>query len=384
MRRNSGIGPLVGLGAALALVGGIAAHAAAGPIKIGVQAPVTGTYADEGQGIQKAVRLLADQQNAKGGLLGRKIEVKVCDDEGKASQAAICARQLVNDHVVAVIGSYTSGAALAAEPIYARAKVIQTSDGTSNQLIEKGYKTWFGNAAPNSAEAKFTAHYMVDVRHFKHIAVLTDHSSFATGLADAVIRNVKQDHGTIVDKAFITAGSQNFTPVLTKLKSLNPDAIYFSGYYSDGGLIKAQMAQLGIKAVFVGGDANQNTAFGKIAGSAGQGAIIVNVPGPEQLPYPAAKAFVAAYKAKYHQAPPSVFTLTNADGMRAVMQAIETTKSVKPAKLEHYLHNMKSFDGLTGSFTWNKKGKRVGSPFTAFEVQADGSYKIVYPAPKAG
>ncbi|WP_287834139.1 branched-chain amino acid ABC transporter substrate-binding protein [Acidiphilium sp.] len=375
----------IGLAAAVALAApyGIA-HAASGPIKIGVQAPITGAYADEGQGIEKAVKLLADQQNAKGGLLGRKIEVKVCDDEGKASQAAICARQLVNDGVIAVIGSYTSGAALAAEPIYARSNVIQTSDGTSNKLLSRGYKTWFGNAAPNSAEAKFTAKYLIDVRHFKRIAVLTDHSSFATGLADAVIKNIKADHGKVIDKAYITAGSQNFTPVLTKLKALKPDAIYFSGYYSDGGLIKAQMAQLGITATFVGGDANQNVAFGKIAGSAAKGAIIVNVPGPEQLPYPTAKAFVAAYKAKYHQSPPSVFTLTNADGMRAVMQAIEQTKSVKPAKLEHYLHTMKSFDGLTGQFRWNDKGERVGSPFTAFEVQADGSYKIVYPSPKAG
>ena len=357
------------------------AHAAR-PIKIGVQAPITGPYADEGQGIEKAVKLLADQQNAKGGLLGRKIEVKVCDDEGKASQAAICARQLVNDGVIAVIGSYTSGAALAAEPIYARSNVIQTSDGTSNKLLQRGYKTWFGNAAPNSAEAKFTAHYLVGVRHFKRIAVLTDHSSFATGLAKAVVKDVKADHGNVIDKAYINAGSQNFTPVLTKLKAMKPSVLYFSGYYSDGGLIRAQMQQLGMTAAFVGGDANQNVAFAKIAGSAAQGAIIVNVPPPQQLPYPAAKQFVASYKAKYGSLPPSVFTLTNADGMRAVMQAVEKTKSTNAHKIEHYLHHLSNFDGLTGSFSWNDKGKRIGSPFVAFDVQKDGSYKIVYPKVK--
>lgn len=358
------------------------AYAASGPIKIGVQAPITGTYADEGQGIERAVKLLAAMQNAKGGLLGRKIEIKVCDDQGQAAQAAICARQLVNDHVVAVIGSYTSGAALAAEPIYARANVIQTSDGTSNELLKRGYKTWFGNAAPNSAEAKFTAHYLVDVRHFKKIAVLTDHSSFATGLAGAVVRDIKVDHGNVVDKSFINAGSQNFSPVLTKLKSMHPDVLYFSGYYSDGGLIRAQMVQLGMKAAFVGGDANQNVAFAKIAGSAAAGSVIVNVPAPADLPYPVAKQFVATYKAKYGALPPSVFTLTNADGMRAVMQAIAATKSVKPAKLEAYLHSMKSFQGLTGTFAWSAKGERTGSPFVAFAVQKDGSYKIRYPAPK--
>jgi branched-chain amino acid transport system substrate-binding protein len=373
-----------GLCSAAALICGTAVAMAAPPVAIGVQAPVTGTYADEGQGIEKAVKLLAEQQNAKGGLLGRQIVVKVCDDEGKASQAAICARQLTDDHVIAVIGSYTSGAALAAEPIYARADVIQTSDGTSNKLIARGYKTWFGNAAPNSAEAKFTAHYMVDVRHFKRIAVLTDHSSFATGLADAFTKDAKAAHGNIVAKGYIDAGSQNFTPVLTKLKSSNPDALYFSGYYSDGGLIRAQMVQLGMNAVFIGGDANQNTAFGKIAGPAAKGAIIINVPAPADLPYPVAKQFVAAYTKAYGSAPPSVFTLTNADGMRAVMQAVQSTKSLKPAKLEHYLHHLKNFQGLTGTFSWNEHGQRLGSPFTAFEVQPNGTYKIVYPASAQG
>ncbi len=370
------------LGAACALgllAGGMQARAAA-PIVIGVQAPITGAYAEEGQGIENAVKLLAAEQNAKGGLLGRQIEVKVCDDEGEAAQAAICARQLVSAHAIAVIGSYTSGAALAAEPIYARANVIQTSDGTSDQLLAKGYKTWFGNAAPNSAEAEFTAKYLVSVRGFKRIAVLSDHSSFATGLAQAVEQDLKAAGGNVVATDYINAGSQNFTPVLTRLKALNPDAIYFSGYYSDGGLIRAQMQQLGLNAVFVGGDANQNTAFAKIAGPAAAGSIIINVPAPQDLPYPAAKEFVASYQKQYGSLPPSVFTLTNADGMRAVMQAVEKTGSTDPNRLEAYLHSLKDFQGLTGTFSWNEKGERIGSPFVAFEVQGDGSYKILYPA----
>ncbi|PKU24678.1 branched-chain amino acid ABC transporter substrate-binding protein [Telmatospirillum siberiense] len=364
-----------------AMLVGVATASAASPIRFGVQAPITGPYADEGQGIEKAVRLLAEQQNAKGGLLGRQIEVTVCDDEGKPSQAAICARQLVNAKVVAVIGSYTSGAALAAEPIYAAADVLQTSDGTSNKLSEQGFKTWFGNAAPNSAEAEFTANYLVNVRAFKRIAVLTDHSSFATGLADEVIKNIAAVHGNVVEKAFVNADSQNFTPVLTKLKSLNPDVLYYSGYFSDGGLIRAQMQQLGMDAAFVGGDANQNVSFAKIAGAAAGGSVIVNVPAPQDLPYPAAKQFVADYKAKYGALPPSVFTLTNADGMRAILEAIEATKGTEPAALENHLHHLVDFQGLTGTFAWNERGERTGSPFVAFEVQADGAYKILYPEP---
>jgi branched-chain amino acid transport system substrate-binding protein len=356
-----------------------AAQAADGPIRIGVQAPITGEYAAEGQGIQNGVKLLVDQQNDAGGLLGRKIEMTVCDDEGKPATAAICGRKLVNAGVIAVIGTYTSGAALAAAPIYAAANVIQTSDGTSDELTAKGWKTFFRNAPPNSAEAVFTAEYLVKARQYKRIVLLSDHSSFATGLVDSVEKSVKGAGGNIVAKDFITAGTQDYSAVLTKLKASNPDVLYFSGYYTDGGLIRAQMVQLGMKADFVGGDANQNEAFAKIAGNAVKGAVIINVPSPENLPYPEAKQFLADYVKAFKSNPPSIYTFTNADGLRAVFAAIKATNSADTAKLIAWLHDMKGYNGLTGPFTWDKTGERIGSPFTAFEVQADGTYKTVYP-----
>jgi branched-chain amino acid transport system substrate-binding protein len=352
---------------------------AAKPLLIGVQAPITGQYANEGQGIADAVKLIVKQTNAKGGLLGHQLEVKVCDDQGEAAPAAICARQLTNDGVLAVIGSYTSGAALAAQPIYARANIIQTSDGTSDELTSRGYKTFFRNAPPNSAEALFTAGYFKAMGYMR-IAVLTDHSSFSTGLADAVVADSKKEGIDVLDKAFINAGSQNFTPVLTKLNALKPQVVYFSGYYTDGGLVKAQMAQLGMKAKFVGGDANQNVAFAKIAGNAAAGAVIINVPAPQDLPYPAAKEFLAEFKTAYGHEPPSIFTLTNADGLRAILYTAEKIKSVEPGKLIPALHKLDDFKGLTGTFSWNSVGERTGSPYVAFEVTPSGGYKITYPA----
>lgn len=366
--------------AILMATGAGTAMAANGPIKIGVQAPITGEYAAEGQGIENGVQLLVKQQNAAGGLLGRQIQVIVCDDEGKASQAAICGRKLVNDGVIAVIGTYTSGAALAAAPIYSAANVIQTSDGTSDELTQKGWKTFFRNAPPNSDEAEFVANYFVKVKQYKRIAVLSDHSSYATGLAKATTEAIKKAGGNLVGEDFINAGTQDYSAVLTKLKSKNPDVLFFSGYYTDGGLIRAQMKQLGMEAVFVGGDANQNENFAKIAGNAAAGSVIVNVPAPENLPYPEAKQFLADYTKAFGAPPPSIYTFTNADGLRAVFAAIEATKSTDNAKLIPWLHDMKQpFNGLTGPFTWDDKGERIGSPMSAFEVQANGGYKTLYP-----
>ncbi|TYB34082.1 MAG: branched-chain amino acid ABC transporter substrate-binding protein [Flexistipes sinusarabici] len=346
-------------------------------IKIGVQAPITGSYANEGQGIDKAVRLLVEQKNAEGGLLGKKIEVYTCDDEGTAQAAAICGRELVNKGVIAVIGSYTSTCAQAAQKIYYNAGVLQTSDGTADALTENSYWTFFRNSNPNSAEAVYTADWMVNKKKYDRIAVITDYSTFAQGLGNAVVEETKKLGGNIIYTGKIKANSQNYTPILTKIKSLNPDVIYFSGYYSDGGLLRAQQKQLGINADFIGGDANDNPDFVKLAGSAAEGAYIINVPTPELLPYDVAKKFLASYKEKYNEMPPSIWTVLNADGLRAIMHAIEETKSLDTKTIANYLVEMEPYPGLSGPLAWDEDGERVGSSYLTYRINENGNYDVV-------
>ncbi len=352
---------------------------AGGTIKIGVQAPITGKFASEGQSIDKAVRLIVKQYNAKGGILGKKIEVVTCDDEGQAQKAAVCARQLVDNGVIAVIGSYTSTCAEAAESIYYKAGVLQTSDGTSDTLVKHGYWTFFRNSSPNSAEAAFTAEFFTKKQHYKRIAAISDYSTFSTDLTKAVVDNVKKMGGNIVYTGKITSGAQNFTPILTKIKSYNPDVIYFGGYYTDGGLIKAQMEQLGIKADFVGGDSNDNPEFIKLAGKAAVGAYLVNVPLPEMLPYDTARNFLKAYKEAYNESPASIWTLFNVDGLRAILYSAEQTKTTNTKKIAEYMHSkLKNFPGITGPVEWAANGERVGSAYMAYRIGDDLKYHIVY------
>ncbi len=355
--------------------GGVQAE---GTLKIGVQAPITGKYANEGQGIDQAVRLLAEQINAKGGVLGKQIEVISCDDEGTAMKAAICAKDLVNRGVKMVIGSYTSTCAEAAQATYYRAGVLQTTDGTSDSLTEKGYWTFFRNSFPNSAEAEFAAKYLVKEKKYQRIAILSDFSSYADGLGSAVEKAVKGLNGNVIYRGKIKSGAQNFTPVITRIKSKNPDVLFFSGYFSDGGLIRSQMVALGLTADFVGGDSNDNPDFLKLAGKSAQGAYIINVPTPELLPYDLAKDFLAAYKAKYNMMPPSIWTLLNVDGMRAFIYAMEQNNSFDTRKAADFLHQMKDYPGITGPISFAEDGNRIGSGYMAYRIEADGSYKIVF------
>ncbi len=351
-------------------------------IRIGVQAPTTGQYANEGQGIDQGVRLIAEQVNAKGGLLGKKIEIFTCDDEGTAMKAAICAKDLVNKKVIAVIGSYTSTCAEAAQATYFREGVLQTTDGTSDTLTEHGYWTFFRNSFPNSAEATYTANYFVNVKKYKKIAIVSDFSSYSTGLGDSVVAEIKKLGGNIVYQGKIKAGEQNYTPVLTNIKSTQPDVIYFSGYYNEAGLLRAQQMQLGVMADFYGSNACDNPDYIKLAGKYVEGSFLINVPSPELLPYDLAINFLKDYKARYKMDPPSIWTLLNIDGMRAILHAIEQTGTTDTKKLAEYLHTLKGFPGITGPIEWAPDGNRVGSAHQTYEYQADGSKKVIYPVVK--
>ena len=350
---------------------------AADMIKIGVQAPITGKYANEGQSIDNGVKLLAKQLNAQGGVLGKQIEIVSCDDEGTAQKAAICARKLVNEGVLAVIGSYTSGATEAAQTTYFRSKVLQTSDGTSDSLTKHKYWTFFRNSFQNSAQAEFTAQYLVKEKKYQKIAVISDYSSYAVGLADSTVAAIKAAGGNVIVQEKIKSGTQNFTAVLTKIKSMAPDAIYFSGYYTDGGLIRAQQLQLGIDADFIGGDSNDNPDFMKLAGKSAAGTLLVNFPTPQFLPYDTAKKFLKAYQDEYGMPVSSVWAIMNIDGMRAILHAAEQTKSLDTKTISDYLHTLKDFPGITGPVSFREDGERINTKFNVYEVQADNSYKII-------
>jgi branched-chain amino acid transport system substrate-binding protein len=135
----------VRLALALALgLSTIGAARAADTIKIGLMAPMTGSWASEGQEMKRNVEMLAAEQNARGGLLGKQVEVVVEDDGGDPRTASLAAQRLTTKGVVAVLGTYGSAVTEASQGIFDEAKIIQVANGsTAVRLTEKGLKYFF-------------------------------------------------------------------------------------------------------------------------------------------------------------------------------------------------------------------------------------------------
>jgi branched-chain amino acid transport system substrate-binding protein len=357
----------------LALGGGMAQ--AADTVKIGLMAPLTGSWASEGQGMKKIVELLAEQQNAKGGVLGRKIEVVTEDDGGDPRTASLAAQRLTTKGVVAVIGTYGSSVTEASQAIYDEAGIPQVANGsTAIRLTEKGFKKFF-RTAPRDDEQGRMAAQTIEKLGFKKVAILHDSTSYAKGLADEANALLKKKGTEVVFFDALTPKENDYTAILTKLKGANPDVVLFTGYYPEAGLLLKQKKGMNWNVPFIGGDATNNVDLVKIAGKAAEGFYFLSPPQPQDLDTPDAKAFLADYQKKYNELPPSIWAVLAGDGFRVAVAGIAGAKSTDGAKIADYLHeDLKSFSGLSGPISFDAKGDREGEVYRVYKVDAEGKF----------
>ena len=346
-------------------------------IKIGLMAPLTGSWASEGQEMKKNVELLAAELNAKGGLNGQKVEVVVEDDGGDPRTASLAAQRLTTKGVVAVIGTYGSAVTEASQNILDEAKIIQVANGsTAVRLTEKGLKYFF-RTCPRDDEQGRVGAAVLQKMGAKKVAILHDNSAYSKGLADEINGLLKGKLQVVFFDA-LTPKEQDYSTILTKLKAAGPDVVFFTGYYPEAGLLLKQKKQMGWKVPFIGGDAINNPDLVKIAGKeAAEGFQFLSPPVPSDLDNADAKAYVASYKKKYGEDAGSIYGVLAGDGFRVVAKAIEVTKSTSPDKIREYLTTgLKGFQGFTGKISFNQKGDRVGELYRVYKVDATGRFLL--------
>lgn len=358
---------------------GTGGQSAAETIKIGVLGPHTGKWAVEGQGFLKAVKLLAEEVNAQGGVMGKQVEILELDDKGEPQEGQIAARKAVDAGAVAVIGSYASSVTEPAQQILMEAGILHiTPASTATRLTQKGYKLFFRTIFLDDRQGQFAARFITETLGKRRVAILHDNSTYAKGLAEWTRKYLEERGAEVVFFDAITPGESDYKPVLTRVKAANPEVLYWTGYHPEGALLARQGKELGLRdtTIFIYGDANNNTDLIKLAGDAAEGLIVTTAPLPQDLPYPEARQFIEKYRAKYHEDPPSIYTLTAADAFRLIVHAIEQTQSTDPQKLAEFLHQLKDFPGITGPITFDEKGDREGQIHTAYVVK--GGQFVLY------
>jgi branched-chain amino acid transport system substrate-binding protein len=230
------------------------------PVVIGLQGPITGAWAYEGQMAKQSCEIAADLINKKGGILGgRKVVIKVEDDAGEPKTGALAAQKLVGQKdVVASVSTYGSSVCEPASNIYEKFKKVNIGYGvTAVRLTERNFKYFFRTCGRDDSQGKFFADAVPAKFKARRIAIMHDNTAFGKGLAEdtkkALEPMIKAKKVELVYFDAITPGEKDYKVSLTNLRESKPDVWYYTGYYAEAALLVTQARDIGVKCPFVGG-----------------------------------------------------------------------------------------------------------------------------------
>jgi branched-chain amino acid transport system substrate-binding protein len=250
LMRRSAIGILVVLAG---LLGGDlpGAHAQSfPPVKVGFSSAMTGPSAITGEGVKWAAQMLADEYNARGGIMGRKIELHFGDNAGTPGEAVSAVRKLVDvDKVDVIIGQTHSGACLGALPVVKELAVPMVIEACSNpkirELIGKTVNEWAFRVNPDDVMlATQFAKYMS--QSTKSVSIFAQNDDFGRGAAAAYDVAFKKYGIKLVSTEFFDRGQADYRPVLTRVKRANPEAVLLVMLASEGSVFMRQFREVGL------------------------------------------------------------------------------------------------------------------------------------------
>jgi branched-chain amino acid transport system substrate-binding protein len=333
--------------------------ASSNTIKVGGMYEVTGGQATFGTSAVNGAKLAVKEINAKGGLLGKQVELVVGDNKSEPSEAAnITTKLITQDKVVAVMGSTTSSTTIAASNVAMSNKVPLLSAAATNPKVTvddsgkvKDYV--FRACFIDPFQGTVAANFALNNLKAKTAVVYVDNSSdYSKGLSTFFKESFVKGGGQIIGEEAYLQKDQDFKVILTKVQGLKPDIIYVPGYYEEVGKIVKQARELGIAAAILGGDGWDSPKLVEIAGPEALNNTFITNHYSSEDKSPAVADFVNKYKAEYGQVPDAMAAL-GYDTMMMLAEAITKANSVEPAKIKDALAAIKDFKAVTGNITIN-------------------------------
>jgi len=339
--------------------GSTAAPNAAKEIKIGGVLELSGGVATFGQSVLNAVNLAFEDQNKKGGVLGKQLKFITADNKSEAGESTSAITKLITqDKVIAVIGAVTSSNTKAAVPVSADNKIPLITPTATNAEVtvnkDGSLNKWVFRACfLDPFQGKVAANFVTNTLKLKKAAIFIDQKDdYSKGLAAEFKKVMESSGGTITDIENYVGGDKDFKSTLTRIKASNAEVVFVPGYYSEVGLIVKQARELGITVPIVGGDGWDSAKLPELAGAANlNDTYFVNHMWADD---PATKPFVDAYKAKYNVEPDALAAL-GYDAAGMLIAAIEKAGSVDSSKIRDALENTTGFKGVTGVITVDPK-----------------------------
>jgi branched-chain amino acid transport system substrate-binding protein len=342
---------------------------------------LSGSQANTGQTVAGGVRLLAEQLNRSGGLLGYKVKVVALDDEADSDTAAKVAEEVRSavqrgDKVLGVIGHPNSGQTAAAMAVYKDLPIIVITPTASEvNLTHEGYRNFFRINAPNDVQAKTGAEYLVQKLNAKNVAILYNDDSYGKDLGKLVANDLQSLGAKVVLSQQVKVEQNRFPNEVAQIKASNPDAIYYAGYEVECPYLRADLRDAGLNNItFMASDGCFLSSTIDNSDGAAEGMYITSfAPSPKTA---VDQTWIQQYQAVDYRNP-DTYSINGYSAMQVLAEGIKKANTLNAAKVADAIRGLDLKTAL-GAVQYNADGDLRNPKIYVFQVK-DGQFVQVAP-----
>ncbi len=398
--------------AATAAMGPRGARAADKVVKVGVNLSFTGADAENAARIGNGAVMAFEEANAAKAVPGYTFQLVKLDDatatagQYDPAQAATNARTMVSDKAyMAALGPQMSGAGKAMAPILSQGNLaIITPSSTNPDLTDPkfaqqyrpaGKAIYFRTVATDAFQGPNMANYMADTLKVKTIFILDDSGAYGVGLADAFQAQAEKRGIKVLGRDRLDPKAADYAPILTKIKSLNPEGLYYGGVGQAGVKLAKQAYEIIPDVIKAGGDGMQSADLLKGAGFPAVEGWYATVAAPHVTDDPKTAKFSERYFARFKQHPDdySICCYVGAEVIIAAVKRVAATgKPVTRDAVRDAIQQVKLPNSLLGSIEFDENGDLRNKIISVFQIRKNteqplddptAQYKYVGVAPVA-
>lgn len=371
---------LISLLAAFLVIGGLAACSAtseekADIILIGVNLELTGDVSVYGVPERNAFEQAVSEVNAAGGIDGKLVELVIYDNAYDQAKAVQNTEKLIEDGVVAILGSATSGMTMAIAPLAKEnGLVVFTPSGTNSAVTMDGtvvnpyvFRSCFIDPFQGQVLANFASN---DLAASKVVIMVNNGSEYSKELARIFTEQLNKNGGQVVETASYADSDTDYKASLTSLASKEFDVLFIADYAKNAGLIIGQArSTAGLETVkIIGPDGFEDPQLNDLAGGAQNVSnVYFSTHFSSLSDNQKVTDFVASYqaftKAAGKEEPASVFAALAYDAAYMLFAAIDAADSTDPQAIRDSLESLPAFSGVTGDISFDALHNAVKPAF---------------------
>ncbi|MGA3403499.1 MAG: branched-chain amino acid ABC transporter substrate-binding protein [Acetobacteraceae bacterium] len=363
-------------------------------VKVGIDLSLTGADAESAMRVKNGIVMAIDAANQGNAVPGYTFDLMTLDDgtatagQYDPAQAATNARKMVSDHdVVAAIGPEMSGAGKAMAPILSQGDLATITPSSTNpditnpkfaeQYRPAGKPIYFRTVTTDAFQGPNMANFMAEKLGIKSVYVLDDSGAYGVGLADAFQAQVEKKGVKVLGRDRLDPKAADYSAVLTKIKSLNPQALYYGGVGQAGIKLAKQAYDILPTVIKAGGDGVYGATFLSGTGFPAAEGWYSTIASPHLTGDTKAAEFVKAYSGRFGVSPED-YSITAYDAALVIIDAVKrvaaTGKPVTRSAVRDAIQTAK-VPTIQGTVSFDANGDLADRTVSVFQIKQDKASK---------